>query len=80
MSAHRTCNRSTWRAWSAFLADLPLDAERERWRAAYEVAAALLPDTDPMWIFHPHDWTPRDIENQCRDYARTARTRTQEIR
>lgn len=64
VAARRTRNRSTWAEWSAYLATIPADygqGSRDRWQSAYAAAAAVLPDTDPMWGYHPHDWTARDI-------------------
>ena len=51
-----------WRQWSAYLAELPTNAERAAWIAAYSRAADILSDSDPMWAYAPHEWTARDIE------------------
>lgn len=66
-------NRADWQTWAEYLATVPGDRsqrERDRWIAAFRSAADVLPDTAPMWDYHPHDWTPADILLHAGAYCR----------
>ena len=76
VAANRTRNRPTWATWADYLATIPADYDqgsRDRWRAAYTLAADTLPETDPMWGYHPHDWTARDITIHVEAYRASLR-------
>ena len=52
----------SWRDWRGFLASLPTNPERVRMIGAIDRGLAGCSPSDPMFGYHPNDWTPDDID------------------
>ena len=52
----------SWRDWRAFLVSLEPNPERVRMIGAIDRGLAVCAPSDPMFGYHPNDWTPDDID------------------